>query len=124
MSLRNCISDMASKIGTCVLEAMGETASYSNRGAAGVSIYGSSSRRTVQRGVEGNADLELITMEFMVPKQTNFPPDNDDEGGDISIDDTITLNGVVFYIQSFTQDSAKATYTLNLENEEARRLKG
>lgn len=124
MSLRNCIADMASKIGTCVLEAMGETATYSNRGGAGVSIYGSSSRRTVRKATIDNVDLELITLDFMVPKQTNFPPDNDDEGGDISLDDTVTLNGVTYYIEGFTQDSAKATYTLNLENEEARRLRG
>lgn len=117
--------DCLALLAACVVEQYGESGTYSHRGGAGVTVYGSPGKRQIEIVRQNGIDIELIQMSFTLPKQTNFPPDATKDGGGITIDDTLTLNGRVYYVMpGTTQDSSRAVYVLNLENEEARRLKG
>lgn len=116
--------DCLAMLAACMVEAYGESGSFAHRGGAGVTIFGSPSKRVVTVERVGNADVEVINMQWIAPKQTSFPPDATKDGGGITIDDTLTVNGRKYYVLTAEQDSSRTVYTLNLENEEARRLRG
>lgn len=123
MSL-SCFAENAACLSHCLAAEFGEAATYASRDGAAVAFSGVPSERNVQRASINNIDVEIITMKFTASKQTNFPPAPTTEGGGITIDDVVTINSVRYYITEARQDSARVSYVLSLENEEARRLRG
>jgi hypothetical protein len=118
MSVQTDIRDAAAKAAYDIHTVLGETFSYSNRGAADVTLYGFFNEPTTTNENVLETETALTEIRLDVARQTNFPPTNG-----IACDDQITRGTVKYYVTAFESDPLGAMWTLTLERRKAETLK-
>lgn len=119
------LRDAVASAATDILEQLGESVTYSNRGGATVALYAAVDDITKRASERIGADIEDSTAVFTLARKVNdagtilFPPTNG-----VTIDDEITFNSISYHVQDFTVDSTGAIFDLQCNRDQARRLKG
>lgn len=104
MSFRSDLQSAAAMAALDVCRALGETISYSNRGATAVTLYAAPDEEVKETAEVLGAMAEESTRSFFIPLQTSFPPDNG-----ISINDEISYPTDATYTYRITSFKADAT---------------
>lgn len=112
--LRDACADAAKQI----LTTLGETVTYSHRGAATVSVKCAVGDLAKSIAVEMGIDVENTEAVFTIPKQTSFPPTNG-----ISVGDEIVFNSITYDVVDFKNDSPGAIFSLQCERKQARTVR-
>lgn len=121
MSFSTDLRNGAAQIARDVLAVIGETWTYSNRGAAGISVYvepGADSRDLARKM---GLDDEQTARRLFIPYHTavTFPPSNG-----IAIDDTLTqpTTNYIYFIKRWESDPTGAGFVVDTVREQVRRI--
>lgn len=119
MSARTEIRDAHAALAKNVLAQFGDTATYSNRGVAGVTVYCDPGEESKDLAEELGCDVEETARRFFIPRQTSFPP-----SAGIATSDTLvypTSGGYTYFIKRWQADSLGAGYFVDAVREQPRR---